>query len=173
MPLAMRVRVPMLHGMTIMASPSYDPLATFAPMSSLFCCWILVALRANSLVTTSFRPEIPSSSAITRKPLSETIRLMLPTRSSRSRVSSRCLGKMEPLAPVMATVRFRFFVFGDVIYGSDLTQIVGEIRSRHFIVTSDSGVGRRGAQLRGSPNDILFTQVALVNHERQIPQTAF
>ena len=33
-PLAMRARVPTLQGITTMASAGYEPLATFAPMSS-------------------------------------------------------------------------------------------------------------------------------------------
>ena len=37
MPLAMRASVPMLHGITTIASAGYEPLATLAPMSALAC----------------------------------------------------------------------------------------------------------------------------------------
>ncbi len=45
----MRASVPTLHGSTIMASVWYEPLATLAPMSVLFCCWIFCEGRPSSL----------------------------------------------------------------------------------------------------------------------------
>ena len=57
-PLAIRAKVPMLQGRTIMASVGYDPLATLAPMSALFCCWIFGDSRPSSLLTNPLRPLI-------------------------------------------------------------------------------------------------------------------
>src|SRR5260370_27784275 len=52
------------------------------------------------------RPFNPNSSARTRKALSEAIKFTVFTRSSRITARSRRLRKMDPLAPVVATVRF-------------------------------------------------------------------
>src|SRR5580704_1427364 len=106
-PLAMRASVPILHGSTIIASVKYEPLATLAPMSALLWGWIFCDGRPMSLLTRSLRPATSNSSTITRSPLSETMRLTVPTRSSWSSASSRCLTKMDPLAPVTATVSVR------------------------------------------------------------------
>src|SRR5258708_24462777 len=52
------------------------------------------------------RPFNPNSSARTRKALSEAIKFTVFTRSSRITARSRGLRKMDPLAPVVATVGF-------------------------------------------------------------------
>src|SRR5271157_4337809 len=54
----------------------------------------------------SDRPRRPSSSAITRRALSEAMKLTVWTRRSRSTARRKCRRKMAPLAPVVATVRF-------------------------------------------------------------------
>src|SRR6202158_4028472 len=54
----------------------------------------------------SERPSTPSSSAMTRRPLSEAMKFTVFTRASRSTVSRKCFRNIDPLAPVVATVRF-------------------------------------------------------------------
>src|ERR1035438_6597982 len=49
---------------------------------------------------------MPSSSARTRRPLSEAMKLTVFTRGSRSTVSRKRFRNKDPLAPVVATVRF-------------------------------------------------------------------
>src|SRR5512146_2423274 len=113
-PLAILASVPMLHGMTIMASVGYEPLATLAPISELFCCWIFFDFAPSTCATRLLRPLIPSSSAMTRKALSEAMKLMVCTRASRSSSRSSSRRKVAPLAPVVATVMFwsaAFFLF--------------------------------------------------------------
>src|SRR5277367_6262971 len=54
----------------------------------------------------SERPSMPSSSVMTRKPLSDAMKFTVFTRESRSAASRKCFRNMDPLAPVVATVRF-------------------------------------------------------------------
>src|SRR5579864_7999483 len=82
-------------------------------MSLLAWEWILVLGLPSSCPTTSLRPRRPSSSARTRRPLSEAMKFTLWMRSSRSTASRKCLRKIEPLAPVVATVRFWGGWFGN------------------------------------------------------------
>jgi len=103
-PCAILARVPMLHGITIIASVRYDPLATLAPISSLFCAAIFFDFAPTSCCTRLLRPVMPSSSAITRSALSEAMKFTVSTRSSRSRDNSSARVNIAPLAPVAATV---------------------------------------------------------------------
>src|SRR5882762_6862500 len=52
------------------------------------------------------RPWMPSSSARTRRPLSEAMKFTVLMRASLSTASRKCFRNREPLAPVVATVRF-------------------------------------------------------------------
>src|ERR1035441_3382477 len=52
------------------------------------------------------RPFRPNSSAMTRRALSEAMKLTVSTRSSRSTARRRCRKKMAPLAPLAAMVKF-------------------------------------------------------------------
>src|SRR4030095_10487153 len=70
------------------------------------CSRILLDGFPRICVTTLERPFSPSSSAITRRPLSEAMKFTVLTRLSRLMASRKCLRNKEPLAPVVATVRF-------------------------------------------------------------------
>src|SRR5215831_16420989 len=61
------------------------------------------------------RPRSPSSSAMTRSALSEAMKFTLSIRGSQSTAYRKCFRNNEPLAPVVATVRFCGERFGNVV----------------------------------------------------------
>src|SRR5260370_10465006 len=95
----------MLQGITIMALAGLEPLATLAPMSSLFCASILADFAPSSFCTRSLRPFTSSSSANTRRALSEAMKLTFLMRQSCSTTCNRARVHGAPLAPVAAIVR--------------------------------------------------------------------
>src|SRR5450755_761230 len=81
-----------------------------------------------------------SSSAITRSPLSEAMKFTVFTRESDSRVSRKYFKNIDPLAPVVATVRFSGPGKGNVLGSTSRLRGVFEFEHRDGLRASQGGL---------------------------------
>src|ERR1035438_593286 len=82
-----------------------------------------------------------SSSAMTRSPLSEAMKFTVFTRESDSTVSRKCFRNIDPLAPVVAMVRFSGAGEGNVL--GSTTRFRGVSKSEHRVEPRASQGGLR------------------------------